>query len=232
MASGKQRFFIVGTGRSGSSLLAAILADAGAVFDIPRRESWNPGSGAYEHPLIISARRWQSRMRKIDESLLPNRLGYRFCYRRMTRDLDTLLRRALFVKSSDLYLLVHHAKHLGYAPSIIVSYRDFNRYARSRFLRSGNTLGELIERYRNTYGTAALQLQTFGGCVVSYDDLVDSSEVGWIEAVATVTGLPQEAILRARAQRVRVPRAVDRTPLFDYVFSRLSGRVVAPDIDS
>jgi LPS sulfotransferase NodH len=36
----KYRYMLVGTGRSGSSLLSAILADAGANFDMPNVSAW------------------------------------------------------------------------------------------------------------------------------------------------------------------------------------------------
>ena len=50
MIHGPVRFLIVGTGRCGSSLLSAILARAGANFDMPLRAEWDRRSGEYEHP--------------------------------------------------------------------------------------------------------------------------------------------------------------------------------------
>ncbi len=51
----KVRFIMVTTGRSGSSLLAAIIADAGGNFGFPPEDEWDPESGAMEHPLAQQA---------------------------------------------------------------------------------------------------------------------------------------------------------------------------------
>ena len=44
----QKRFFIVNPGRTGSTLLAAILADAGADFCFETPESWDPTTGDTE----------------------------------------------------------------------------------------------------------------------------------------------------------------------------------------
>ena len=41
------RYLLVGAGRSGSSLLAAILVDSGANFNMLPVQDWNAGGGAY-----------------------------------------------------------------------------------------------------------------------------------------------------------------------------------------
>ena len=55
MNDDKVRFIMVTTGRSGSSLLAAIIADAGGKFGFPSKDKWDPESGAMEHPLAQQA---------------------------------------------------------------------------------------------------------------------------------------------------------------------------------
>lgn len=230
------RYFIIGSGRSGSSLLAAILADAGAAFGMEGIASWDRGAGAYEHPLVHEARRWHSRAAKVNESLIPNALAHGFCVRRMRRALDALLRDAQFVKSTDLVHLVPVAAHLGYSPVVIVSYRPFAAHARSRHRKDGLDVAYLMADYVNIYTTAALQLQIFGGGVVSYDELVDGEQQAWAEMLGTVTGIPSERILTAREVRTREQRY--DAPAFDLpvsdgmidqlhaTYSSLLGRVI------
>ncbi len=51
----RRRFFIVTPGRTDSTLLAAILADAGANFSFETPESWDPTTGGMEHEEIRAA---------------------------------------------------------------------------------------------------------------------------------------------------------------------------------
>lgn len=238
MTSDTQHYLIIGAGRSGSSLLAAILADAGAAFGMAHRETWDRGAGAYEHPLVHQARRWHSRAAKIDASLIPNALGHGFCVRRMNRALDELLRQVQFVKATDLVHLVPMIARLGYAPAVIVSYRPFAAYARSRHRKNGMDVAHLLDDYINIYRTAALQLQVYGGGVVSYSELVDPAQTAWAEMLAALTGLPAESILAARTARIQpTPRSdppfalpVDRAALdqLHATFTGLLGRVIMP----
>lgn len=198
----KRRFLIVGTGRNGSSLLAAILADAGAEFDMAGVESWDRSAGAYEHPLVHSATAWNSRGQKAERFRLPVR---RFFKARETRDLRKLLEAARFVKSSYLVWMVQPIYKLGYTPVIIIAYRRFETYARSYYLRSGRSLKNLADTYYDVCTTCLLQLQIFGGCTVDYDEVIDAGETAWAETLAAVTGLSAGQILAARAERV-IPR--------------------------
>ena len=60
-----RRFFIVTVGRTGSSLLASILADAGADFGVQGKADWDPAGGAYEHPSLVPVIRKFERMNEI-----------------------------------------------------------------------------------------------------------------------------------------------------------------------
>jgi hypothetical protein len=235
---GRDRFLVVSPGRSGSSLLCSILAGAGANFDMSPMISWDKRSGAFEHPGIRRAHQWWRRALKLRASLIPERLGYTFCRRKTRVALATVLGEARFVKSTQLVWLVHPIYQLGYIPRIIVSYRSLESQAASRFLKSGAQATEMVENHINTYATAAVELQVFGGCVVDYDDLVDENECAWAEALGGVTGLQYEAILTSRREIVK-PRArammstvldmsvLDaRLPLLDATFSGLKGKVI------
>jgi len=143
MESDKTRYLIVGTGRSGSSLLSAILADAGANFNMPKMSSWDRKTGAYEHPKLHSAYKWYSRSQKITKSVLPSQPLRRFFEIRMRRDLSKLLCNTIFLKSTGLIWLVQPIYKLVYQPKIIVSYRKFEGYCTSRHLKFGWSVPEL-----------------------------------------------------------------------------------------
>lgn len=203
MSSDNRRYIIVSTGRTGSSLLASILADAGANFGMPSRESWNPESGAYEHPLFWSAYKWYSRAKKIDASIIPNAFGWQYSQRKMQGELDQLMKQADFAKyPTGAIWLVHAIQKLGYDVRVIVNYRAFDEYARSRYLRFGWGINRITETYLDVYGTALMQLEYFGGCTVDFAEIVDRKETAWLDAIANLTGLPQEYLLHARDSRV------------------------------
>ena len=54
----KPKFLIVGIGRSGSSLLAAILAKSGGNFGLPSLDDWDRRDGVLEHPYVLNAYKW------------------------------------------------------------------------------------------------------------------------------------------------------------------------------
>lgn len=193
---------IVGPGRTGSTLLAAILSDVGANFGLDGIESWDPADGAYEHPLAHAAYRDHQRSRRLGASLVPDRLGRRPFARRRDRSLGRLLSQVDFVKSSTLVWLVPRIARLGYRPTILVSFRDFDGYARSRHRRFGLSAWELVEHYRDVYLTALLQLEIFGGGVVDHAALVDPGAVRWADPLAELAGVEPSRLLERRAARL------------------------------
>ena len=231
----RDRYLIIGAGRSGSSLLASILAGAGAEFDLQDGRSWDRRSGAWEHPGLHLAQRWRSRAAKLEASMVPDSLGRDFCKRRMTRALNQVMTRARFAKSSTLIWLVQPTHKLGFQPSIIISYRRFPDYARSRYLKFGWSMRRIEQTYLEVYSTALLQLHLFGGCAVSYEEIVDPAETAWAEAVARVTGLPSGRLLGERGQMVSSVTS-ERTfeagsAMVDELYSSLTelrGRAVKP----
>ena len=235
----RQRYLIIGTGRSGSTALAAILAGAGANFSMSQVDSWNTKAGEYEHPMIHTARRWQSRAKKIHESLLPNRGLHPYCLKHMRKSINKLLDNTHYVKSSDLVWLVHPIFKEAFWPRIIVSYRPFEEYARSRYIRYGFSMADVIDLYKNVYSTAAIQLSVFGGCAINYDDLVNTEETAWADALAQLTGLERDALLTSREQYIRAPTpknppiidlmALDSSMAAIYAgFEEIRGRVLEP----
>lgn len=204
MTDTNRRYIIVTAGRTGSSLLSAILADAGAQFAVPDRTDWNPESGAYEHPLFWSAYAWYSRADKINQSLIPNALGWQWSQKKMRTTLTDLMTQADYVKypGGGIWLVQSIAK-LGYDLRVIVNYRNFDEYARSRYLRFGWGIQQIIDTYLNVYGTALMQLQYFGGCAVDFEEIVTPEETAWLSAMAQLTGLDEQKLLHAQSERVR-----------------------------
>ena len=210
----RKRFFITGTGRSGSALLAAIMADAGADFDMDYRADWNPKSGAYEHQSALNAYMWYQRARKVESAPLPTRLR-NFCERHSVRHLKTLLENARFVKTSTLIWLTQLANRLGYSPVLIVSYRSFSGYVRSCYIRNGWSLPFLTDTYYEIYSTALLELEIFGGCAIDYEEMTDVAETSWADILAQVTGLSRDRLLEGRAKRLRPNTKAAAPLLFD-----------------
>jgi hypothetical protein len=195
------KFLIIGTGRSGTSLLAAILADSGANFGLPKQANWNSAHGGiYEHPKFLAAVRWRSRASKLAASIWPDALGRRFCERQMKQALRDLFSRADYTKM--LPDMVGITRQFGYPISIIVSYRSFNDYAASRMLRLGWSYDKTEKVFIDTYRTTLMYLSILGGCVVSYEDIITPAQTDWAAALAQVTSLEARQMLAFREQRV------------------------------
>lgn len=196
----------MGTGRSGSSVLAAICANAGAPFGMETREAWDNRSGANEHPGLIRAYKWWHRARTVQHAPVPDIGGRAWCERRARHELDRALSGAVFGKSSTLVWLVPLIADLGYEPRVIVLYRRFSEFAMSRHKRFGWSYHELRENYCDVYETALLQQQAFGGTVIAYEDLTDPAQTGWADALAKLTGLSDERLLAEREAITGEPR--------------------------
>lgn len=201
------RFLIVGTGRTGSSLLAAILHDAGANFGIGGREEWDRDSGAFEHPRLKDAYHWHAVYKNFTHlGLGPLKWVQRRLRSRVDQGIEDTFQEARFGKTTQLVQLVPHIHRLGYRPRIVVSYRRFAGYASSRHLRSGFDFEQLVDLYVRINGTAMLQLETFGGCAISYGEIQDPDEEGWAKALAGISRLDAADLLRARDERVEERR--------------------------
>ncbi|MEQ8994949.1 MAG: hypothetical protein RID53_00400 [Coleofasciculus sp. B1-GNL1-01] len=200
MLNDKDRYLIVGTGRSGSSLLAAILADAGADFNLPSVLTWNRSSGAYEHPKLICACKWFFRSHKA--AFLSDQLR-RFCEIRMERELLLLWQEAVFAKYPNAVWLIHFIPRLGYSPKVILSYREFTSFSLSEYLKKGVSMPDLVKKYYEINSTAMLALNVFGGVAVSYEELVDKNDTMWADAISSLTNIDSQKIIYFRNQRVK-----------------------------
>ncbi len=201
----RNRFFVVNTGRCGSTLLTAIMADAGAEFGLAAPGAWDPAGGDMEHPEFVRI----SRLFRRAEYIASGKRYFLF-YKYLAdarrsigkRRLRRILKRVRFAKADNMNLWIWHVAAMGYRPRIILSYRDFGPTARSYFLMRGLSLEKFSAHYRRVNGDGLLMLHAYGGCAVSYEELVDPGETAWAEALSKVTGLDHGRLLESRARRL------------------------------
>ena len=120
-----RRFFVVTVGRTGSSLLASILADAGADFGVQSEDKWDAGGGAYELPSLEPVVQQFECMNEISFRWpygLLARLRWTAARHRAKVGLKAMLSQARFFKG-EIDQMVHWSARLGYSATVIVSYR-------------------------------------------------------------------------------------------------------------
>ncbi len=207
----KRRFFVVTVGRTGSSLLVSIMADAGADFGVQSGDKWDAAGGAYEHPSLVPVVQQFARMNEIGFRRpygLLARLRWTVARHRAKVGLKALLSQARFFKG-DIDHLVHWSARLGYFPTVIVSYRRFGEVLRS--------LGHLhpqppiyhANRYDTVLRNGLALASIYGGCVIDYRELVEPRETAWAGGLAQATGIGEDDLLAARTSRVKIPEDVD-----------------------
>ncbi len=199
MTDREPRYFIVSDGRSGSSLLTSILGRAGADFGLSIREQWDPASGANEvnglRALSLAVDRAE-RMTFYQEERLFGHLMARTARSIAKRRARRFLRHVRYTKASAY--LAPYAYKLGYAPYVIANYRRFGPLTRSKMLLQRMTWPRVAQQYEITFRNSLVAIHTFGGCTVSFEELVDPGETAWADALAGTTGLDRDTLLRAR----------------------------------
>lgn len=202
----RERVFILNLGRCGSSLLGAILADAGADFGLAAPDTWDPRTGQMETTEIRRAAHHFRRAHDISEGrkfLLSPVLERKLRLHLARRWLRAALARSRFLKIGDLDLVVQPAFKLGYVPSVIVNFRQLEPMLPSLLVgRTHVGADELAREYVRIYRQALMLLQTFGGCTVEYNELLDTRASGWADGLATVAACAPETLLAARARRL------------------------------
>lgn len=201
----QSKVFIVTPGRAGSTLFCSILASAGADFGMPSTGDWDVRAGGYEHDACNTASAHSKRALelKTQSRLSRVRMYLRKYHRTMAkRSIGKVLTQADYIKHSDADL-VRWSRGLGYQPSVILLYRSFNLYCVSNYLRAGGTYERLLSHYADTIETGLLSIATFGGCVVSFDDVIDPAQVAWAQRVGQVTGLDTQQLLASRDEVVK-----------------------------
>ncbi len=208
-----QRTFIVTHGRSGSSLLSAILDRSGASFG----PASDPGSDTFNQ-------HWESRRieRAIRCALVANRhfqpgmsglqrAAYRFWRSRAKRLLRSGLAEAPYSKNRWNTLILPLAEKLGYRPVVVVSHRRPSEVALSDMPQLKNAPSVYLPAMARTYADCLYSVVRYGGVVIDHEDLVDPANEDWAQPLADVTGLDAAALLAARRSLLR-PRRSEPAP--------------------
>lgn len=241
--SERRRYFVLTAGRTGSTLLTAIMVDAGANFAAHAPEDWDTargGGGAVDLPEIRRATnhfRLAFELSPRKPPMPPAQWIWSWHRSLGKRHLKKALDKAVYVKADDLDLAVPYAIKVGYFPRVIVSYRRFGAHALSFSQMFINwSVETMAMEYDRTYRNAVLQMYAYGGCVVSYDDLVDRTRTDWAGNLAEVTGLAADALLASRDRRVKStePEEIELPVLYESAersfaaVDTLSGRALPP----
>ena len=223
----RTRYFVLTHGGSRSSLLCAILADAGADFGMPAPAETLPGQAAMEHPEITVAAHHYRRANDAlaGDFVVSPRLEAKWRRWRARRRLRRAMMLASYVKANDLDLVVQPAFKLGYSPRVILSYR---RFGPAMVLGRTHAGPDALARdYLRLYQQGLMLLDAFGGCVVGYESLVKDPDA-IVRALAAVTGLDAARLAQAHARRVRTTEVADTTPAIyrhpQALFERLQAR--------
>jgi hypothetical protein len=214
-----RRYFVISAGRTGSTLLSAILADAGAEFGMRAPPGWDRATGAMEHPDLLTACRRYAAADAMSPAKPQGTLRrYRWTLLRFLgkRRLRASLAATRFVKVGHAHLLIRPVLKLGYFPPIILSYRRFEDHAISLGMMAANAnLEQLVEQYNRINKSALWLLNTFGGCVIGYEQLIDPADRSWAESLAEIAHLPAGGLLAARERRAEAPSHHIKALCFD-----------------
>lgn len=232
------RYFIISSGRAGSTLLSAILAEAGADFGYNSSGSWDRRAGAFELKQGTHAAEHHNRAIELkDNSHISRwRMFKRKYHRSMAkRNTRKLLQQADWVKLSNSGV-VRLARALDYQPRVILLHRHFSNYALSSFLRSGRHVPKMMNHYYNTYADGLLALNIYGGCLIEYNEIIDRNNNQWLERISAVSHLDSQPLVAARDITVDENRHEDADVDFgneqleklDKVIAQYRGKIIQP----
>ena len=225
----RRRFLIASDGRAGSTLITAILGAAGLDLGMPPVDDWNPLGGAYEHPGLAQLNRALETAEHLSDlaERFPGLQTLSRLYRsRAKKRVKTLMAQGQCVKCSPL--AAGYVFKIGLMPQIIAVYRDFGDLARSKMLLERMPWPAIADRALHTYRNALIGIHTFGGCAISYDEMVDPNQTAWLQALADCTGLDYQALAEARGKIARPKPKMNRTAQIFHLDERLDS--VARDL--
>ncbi|NEN22962.1 hypothetical protein G3O08_05545 [Cryomorpha ignava] len=198
--SDKKVFIVVGSPRTGTSLMCAVLSDAGADFGVSS-ESWNRTGGAFEHPILVGSYKYLKRivfLKKFSDTAV------RKIEKKLSKNIHDLFEQVSFAKFPPLsHMLPYYIKKEGYDVTVILAYRRFEDFALSMLIKNPSSVKKLKEDYIDMYQTGLILLNIHGGCAISYDEIINESETQWIDALAAATHLDRDKIADARFTRNR-----------------------------
>lgn len=239
----KRKYFILGSGRSGSSFLCRILADAGATFDADHVDSWNPLAGAFEGTDLYQMSSLFARADHLRSEKQFSPL-YKYFYKRIVtldrsrakRKMRRMFSVASYFKEGNLHHAVRPSARMGYWPVIVISCRSFNNWFGSKYPSQYHRTVEMqTENYVIPLRNALALLGTFGGCVVDYSKIMNLDEKLWAENLGKITGLDPDSILESRRKRFRTPGPETSLPVYsaeaEQIYSHVqefAGKVALP----
>jgi hypothetical protein len=203
-APNSERIFIITPGRTGSSLLSAILAQAGADFGLPPVQSWNPHLGEMEHPALARATHLYAKANRLagrrGKPADPLHMGLWALNRNLARrHLARALSAARILKAGDCDLALQPALRLGYQPRVILSYRRLEPIIASFMMRSSYlTVDMILSSYLRCMRNGLAAVALYGGCVVSFEDVSSAEHKDWVRPLAALTELDAGQMLASR----------------------------------
>jgi hypothetical protein len=198
------RTLVAGPPRSGTTLLASLLAKLGVGFGLETR-AWNIDSGYYEHPQLLKIygqiRKYQ-RLSRVSDNLAS-------VFRTSAiKGLGHLLGSVEALKyppiSAELPFLMAEA---GFTPVLAVSVRCFEPYAISRMRMEGLGYAACKADYLEIYRSLALQLRVYGGQVMVYEQLVSEDREPVLKRLQLLTGAEMATVKTVVQDSVGTPRS-------------------------
>lgn len=182
---------VVGPPRSGTTLLASLLAQLGVNFGVEQRD-WDINSGYYEHPDLLKLYGQLRKAERFDQ--VSDNLARRL-RQGVINSLAELLRDVKAIKYPPISVqLPYLIARAGYRPVLAISARRFEPYAISRMRMEGVGYGVCKRDYLETYQSALLQLQVYRGEVIHYEGLLGPARQPMLERLRLLSGAPPQRV--------------------------------------
>jgi hypothetical protein len=203
-----RRYFIVTHGRSGSSLLAAILATCGADFGASCAGDQDTERDHWENRKIDRAIRCAHAANDYFSPSMGGltRVAYKYWRTRAKALLEAGLRDAAFSKNRWNAVVLPLVEQMNYRPIPIVSYRHPAEVALSDMSQLKNMPSTFMASISRTYLDALYALERYGGVVIDHAELTDPACDEWAYALDAITGLDAGALLVARDRLLKPKR--------------------------
>lgn len=195
---------VVGVPRSGTTLLASMLSNAGLNSGMADKD-WDPAGGYYEHPILISCSgdiQKSARLAGYSDRLSD------FFLKRAKKKLSRLPADITLAKFPNYsYSLPPLLASVGRNPVCVVAIRRFDFCAISRYkLNPALSYDDLKSVYLKTYRQCLLLASLFKVVFVPYEDIVSGVEISGFPEIEYRFGLTRGAIASSREELVRSPR--------------------------
>lgn len=226
------KYFVMTTGRAGSSLLMNIIGASGGNIGQPALDEWDIRLGAHENSVLNDAQLYwdySEKLRPMCYLSHPHMWLRKFLRSVAKKKFKRAVKTANFHKSGSAGMPMLAGK-FGYRPRVIALYRHYASYMQSAYQRHGDSVEKLADYYINNNASILFLVDLYGGCAISFEELTDLNETAWAAALAGVTGLDQNVLLAKREgmlkkNRLSVPERLDMFP--DFLVQRLESVLAA-----